>query len=123
MLSSRNLCYFTPFGNDNMAICAKVANTFRLFKELETAFDDCEHSFALIGIKASIGEQLGRYQVWSGNVGAHKTGRGSLDFRLGENSSLENMVLKLVGDLGRTLHDSKRPINLTGSEVDFLRGD
>ncbi|KAF4995056.1 hypothetical protein FDECE_12911 [Fusarium decemcellulare] len=57
-------------------------------------------------------DQLGRFQVWSANIAAHKTGRSSLDYRLRDASNIRNQVIKLLQDLAECLGDAKN--SLTG---------
>lgn len=94
-----------------MAISSQVAQVFRLFTELEKACDDPENFYSFKTTKSLLSEELGRFRIWSGNIGAHKIGRSSLDYRLRENSSLESMVLKLLEDLKNTLEDSTSRIH------------
>ncbi|KAJ3536922.1 hypothetical protein NM208_g6520 [Fusarium decemcellulare] len=52
-------------------------------------------------------DQLGRFKVWSANIGAHRTGRSSLDYRLRDASNIRNQVVKLLQDLSECLDDAK----------------
>jgi hypothetical protein len=50
----------------------------------------------------SVEDQLGRYKVWAGNLGALRRGRSSLDYRLRDAS----FIVKNVSHLLRSLQDS-----------------
>ncbi|KAF4423164.1 Zinc finger transcription factor ace1 [Fusarium acutatum] len=51
--------------------------------------------------------ELSRFKVWSGNIGAHKKGRSSLDHRLRDASNIRNQVVELLEDLRESLQDAK----------------
>lgn len=55
----------------------------------------------------NVAEELGRFRVWAGNTGAHRTGRVSLDYRLREASHIHNQVAKLLTDLLTDLEKGK----------------
>ncbi|KAI9763063.1 MAG: hypothetical protein M1840_000954 [Geoglossum simile] len=44
-------------------------------------------------------DELGRFRVWAGNVGAHRSGRVSLDYRLREARDMREGVCKLLDHL------------------------
>ena len=47
--------------------------------------------------------EFGRFKIWAGNVGAHRTGRVSLDYRLQEASHIHKELAKLLGQLNGAL--------------------
>ncbi|KAK3998034.1 hypothetical protein QBC44DRAFT_228790, partial [Cladorrhinum sp. PSN332] len=51
-------------------------------------------------------DQIARFKVWAGNVGAHRTGRSSLQYRLRDASNIWKQVVDLLGNLGEALHDA-----------------
>ncbi|KAF5970482.1 zinc finger transcription factor ace1 [Fusarium bulbicola] len=51
--------------------------------------------------------ELSRFKVWSGNIGAHKKGRSSLDHRLRDASNIRDQVADLLEDLRESLKDAK----------------
>lgn len=51
-------------------------------------------------------DELSRFKVWSGNMGAHKTGTSSLDYRLRDATHIRNQVLNLVQDLINLIQDA-----------------
>ncbi|KAK3327391.1 hypothetical protein B0T19DRAFT_161775 [Cercophora scortea] len=53
-----------------------------------------------------IDDEFSRFKVWSANIGAHQTGRSSLDYRLRDASNIKNQVVKLLQNLAELLHDA-----------------
>ncbi|KAF5585568.1 zinc finger transcription factor ace1 [Fusarium pseudocircinatum] len=51
--------------------------------------------------------ELSRFKVWSGNIGAHKKGTSSLDHRLRDASNIRDQVAELLEDLRESLKDAK----------------
>ncbi|KAL8791920.1 MAG: hypothetical protein Q9195_005496 [Heterodermia aff. obscurata] len=51
-------------------------------------------------------DELGRFRVWLGNVGAHRSGRISLDYRLREAASMRDSVLELLDDLRNNIQEA-----------------
>lgn len=49
--------------------------------------------------------QLARFRLWSGNIGAHRYGRSSLEYRLRDASHLRSQVIKLLGGLQESLSE------------------
>ncbi|KAF5003298.1 hypothetical protein FDECE_10149 [Fusarium decemcellulare] len=62
-----------------------------------------------------IAEEEARFKVWSGNIGAHNSGRRSLQYRLRDASHLQKQVLTLLADLSELLEDALAI--LTGERV------
>ncbi|RYP79086.1 hypothetical protein DL771_000064 [Monosporascus sp. 5C6A] len=58
------------------------------------------------GKLTNITEELARFKVWSGNIGAHRKGRSSLDYRLRDASNLQEHVNDLLEDLNKSLVDA-----------------
>ena len=50
-------------------------------------------------IAASFKESDGRFRVWCGNIGAHKTDRSSLDYRLRNSSRTKASVVQFLAEL------------------------
>ncbi|KAF5237772.1 hypothetical protein FANTH_10647 [Fusarium anthophilum] len=51
--------------------------------------------------------ELSRFKVWSGNIGAHRKGRSSLDHRLRDASNIREQVVELLEDLRESLNDAR----------------
>ncbi|KAI0801635.1 hypothetical protein GGR55DRAFT_692515 [Xylaria sp. FL0064] len=54
----------------------------------------------------AIGDQLSKFKLWAGNIGAHRTGRSSLDYRLRDSSNLHTQVVRLLDDLINSLNEA-----------------
>ena len=54
-----------------------------------------------------ISNEFGRFRVWAGNAGAHRTGRVSLDHRLRDASHIYEELSKLLGELKKDLDDGE----------------
>ena len=52
-----------------------------------------------------IQDECGRFKVWAENVGAHRTGHLSLDYRLREATRVKQLVVELLKDLTTALQD------------------
>ena len=50
-------------------------------------------------------DEVGRFRVWLGNVGAHRLGRVSLDYRLRDAVHMRESVLELLKDLEDNIHE------------------
>lgn len=87
-----------------------VSSCLKAFKILSSALDDIDipDQFPL---RKAIDECNGRFRVWSGNIGAHQTGKGSLDYRLRDASHIKTRVLRLLEDLVELLSDGKRAVS------------
>jgi hypothetical protein len=53
-----------------------------------------------------INDELGRFRLWCGNVGAHRRGRGSLDYKLREASHIRDQVIELLQSLVSVLGEA-----------------
>ncbi|KAJ9422957.1 hypothetical protein FOXG_05745 [Fusarium oxysporum f. sp. lycopersici 4287] len=51
--------------------------------------------------------ELSRFKIWSGNIGAHRKGRSSLDHRLQDASNIRDQLVELLEDLRESLQDAK----------------
>lgn len=53
----------------------------------------------------AVQDEFGRFRVWAGNVGAHRSGRVSLDYRLREAEKMRQQVTNLLNDLESNLRE------------------
>jgi len=75
------------------------------FVALEDAIASSDDQ-AVHGVTTSaVNDELGRFRIWAGNIGALSVGRGSLDYRLRDADYLHTNVISLLEDLKETLHD------------------
>ncbi|KAI0877118.1 hypothetical protein GGS24DRAFT_488134 [Hypoxylon argillaceum] len=68
-------------------------------------------------------DEFARFKLWAGNIGAHRTGRSSLEWRLRDASHLRDLVVNLLTDLKNALQDRHRnnaPILETPSGLDDI---
>jgi hypothetical protein len=57
-------------------------------------------------LPGTIQESLGRFRLWVGNIGAHRRGRSSLDYKLREASHIRDRVLELLQSLKSVLQEA-----------------
>lgn len=50
-------------------------------------------------VPGGLTDALGRFHIWSGNIGAHRKGKSSLDYRLREASHIRDRVIDLLRNL------------------------
>lgn len=75
----------------------------RLCQLLENNTSEFSDQISLVALH----DELGRFRVWAGNAGAHRTGRVSLDHKLRESSAIHATVAELVRDLDGALREGK----------------
>ncbi|KAH7159711.1 hypothetical protein B0J13DRAFT_616516 [Dactylonectria estremocensis] len=76
-----------------------------------------------VSFTRDVRDQQTRFKVWSGNIGAHRTGMSSLDHRLRDSSHSRNQVGSLLRDLTGLLDDAVAIITGEESSWDQLSGD
>ena len=52
-------------------------------------------------------DSAGRFRVWCGNIGAHRTDKSSLDYRLRESRRMKSTVVGFLQDLRKLLSDGE----------------
>lgn len=60
-------------------------------------------------------DELGRLRLWAANIGAHRTGQSSLEFRLKDSSHIRVQVTNLLLDLGQMFQDVEDILDLLGN--------
>lgn len=92
-----------------MASIATISRTcLQRFASLLASLERCEPVYREYMQSDAIKNELGRFRIWIGNLGALQEGRSSLDFRLRESVVMRTNVLKLIDQLRETLERSKR---------------
>ncbi|KAK4040937.1 hypothetical protein C8A01DRAFT_34994 [Parachaetomium inaequale] len=86
-------------------ISSHVARCLALFRGLVEPSDGAELDFP-DGVLLQITDEQSRFKVWSGNIGAHKTGMSSLDYRLRDASPIKSQVINLLKDLSQMTEDA-----------------
>lgn len=80
----------------------KCLEDFNVLKQVESPLAIDSDRKAVLEIV----EGEARFKVWSGNIGAHSTGRRSLEYRLRDASHLRKQVISLLGELAELLADA-----------------
>jgi hypothetical protein len=57
--------------------------------------------------KANFADGYDRFKVWAGNIGAHRRGQSSLDYRLRDASHIQQKVLSFLSELQSSLAEGK----------------
>ena len=60
-------------------------------------------------------DELGRLRLWAANIGAHRTGQSSLEFRLKDSSHIREQVASLLLDLGRMFQEVEDVLDSLGN--------
>jgi len=78
-----------------------------IFTQISMILDSLEHGVTTNDKTFSlVQDQVGRFRVWAGNMGAHRVGRMSLDYKLREASHVHSTVLELLEELNESLAES-----------------
>ncbi|KAF2972358.1 hypothetical protein GQX73_g1352 [Xylaria multiplex] len=84
------------------SITHRVAQIWAAFEAINTVETREESQLPWV---RTINDQLSKFKLWAGNIGAHRTGRSSLDYRLRDSSHLRIEVLRLLDDLVTLLNE------------------
>jgi hypothetical protein len=115
--------------NNIMAIAISVEKLFDIFQQTIQTFDrptvshnelDLYPQACSTGLQTTLEEDLGRFRVWANDIGAHRIGRSSLDFRLRDALHLVERILSLLEDLTEALDDGEFGYDLTQSFLSSL---
>ncbi|KAI1383486.1 uncharacterized protein F4822DRAFT_79220 [Hypoxylon trugodes] len=80
-----------------------VASCLKLFRS--TAINGLPNSSNEF-VAFRITDEFARFKVWSSNIGAHRIGKSSLDYRLRDASHLQKQVENLLTDLSNSLKNA-----------------
>ncbi|KAI0512938.1 hypothetical protein F5B22DRAFT_637527 [Xylaria bambusicola] len=86
-------------------ISERVGACLKGFKDLITEYNSYDSDKESERV-SDIQDELSRFRVWTGNIGAHQTGRSSLQYRLRDASHLTSQVLRLLDSLHEMLQDA-----------------
>ncbi|MCJ1392199.1 hypothetical protein MMC18_005066 [Xylographa bjoerkii] len=81
------------------SIASAVAACMQLFRDVCNALEQPQDDAQAAAIKPLVMDGNGRFRIWCGNIGAHKSNRGSLDYRLREAARTKAKVVKFLRDL------------------------
>ncbi|KAL9618857.1 MAG: hypothetical protein Q9160_006447 [Pyrenula sp. 1 TL-2023] len=92
-------------------IAPRVQDCLQTFNSLTSALsneatniEELHHQHQIL--LENVPDEFGRFRIWCGNIGAHKNGRSSLDYRLRNASHVKHRVLSLLDDLIDVLKDA-----------------
>jgi len=100
-------------GNPNAGlgpIARHVQSALREFRALleeaaKVGRDDA-HALHVRELLPLLENEVTRFKMWAGNLGAHQAGRASLDYRLREASHLQEQVVYLLRDVSESAQDA-----------------
>ncbi|KAI1746749.1 hypothetical protein F4782DRAFT_523557 [Xylaria castorea] len=87
------------------SIADRVAQSLSAFEAIDTVKTQAELSDSQSVPVQTISDQFSKFKLWAGNIGAHRTGRSSLDYRLRDSSHLHTQVMRLLDDLITSLNE------------------
>jgi hypothetical protein len=67
-------------------------------------------------------DELGRFKIWAANIGAHRIGQSSLDFRLRDASHVREQVLRVLNGIKQDLEDLDATISNQFAQLRSRRG-
>lgn len=79
----------------------------KCLNQFDVLLVDLETSDDYHTLKREVADAFGRFKIWSGNIGAHRVGQRSLDYRLRDASHLQEHVFTLLSSLLDGLQDGK----------------
>jgi hypothetical protein len=98
---------------DNSIIASHVLACLERWGQAAVSFTEADVNIQQKLQHGSILDQAGRFRLWSSNIGAHKYGKSSLDYRLREASHIQGQVVELLQKLAEVLDET---IELTSGE-------
>lgn len=88
------------------AIRLATAGNVRGFQTLSSALNDSDGKWAHLIDYEGLQDEIGRFRVWSGNLGALQKGHSSLDYRLRDSPLLSSNALKFLKDLEDNINEA-----------------
>ncbi len=88
-----------------MAIASHSVQCFRYFEQLAQEAQHLEDEPPLPA--STVEDELGRFKIWAGNIGALQRDSRSLDYRLREASQVGDQVTKILQHLEISLRECK----------------
>ncbi|GAP83970.1 putative transcription factor [Rosellinia necatrix] len=85
-------------------IADHVAQSLAAFASIDAVDVRAELGGSQLICVQTVSDQLSRFKLWAGNIGAHRVGRSSLDHRLRDSSHLHTQVMRLLDDLIASLN-------------------
>ncbi|KAH5436168.1 ADP-ribose phosphatase [Parastagonospora nodorum] len=91
---------------------ATAANVLA-FQNLTTALDTSDGKWAHLIESDGLQDEIGRFRVWSGNLGALQKGHSSLDYRLRDSPLLSTNTLKFLKELEENINEASAIVSGT----------
>lgn len=90
----------TPKGTVQVvAIPSLVSTCLSSFKRMLASIIEKEPELSHEITSSEVSDTIGRFRVWRSNIGAHKTGRSSLEYRLRDASHIRERAQALLQSL------------------------
>ncbi|KAF2267558.1 hypothetical protein CC78DRAFT_576928 [Lojkania enalia] len=96
--------------DDTPVIANYVQACFTAFHETCTNLSKADVAIKRKILPYSLDDELGRFRLWCGNIGSHRKGRSSLDFKLREASHIKERVIELLKDLDMIVREANEII-------------
>lgn len=90
------------------SIATHVESCLKAFSELCAGLQGSDRANSYQIRLSDVKDELGRFGIWSGDIGAHRTDRSSLSYRLRDASHLKVVVIGLLADLEEALRDGEQ---------------
>ncbi|EXF80586.1 hypothetical protein CFIO01_04293 [Colletotrichum fioriniae PJ7] len=97
------------------SIASLVSRVIARFSHLLDATQNPIVYRPLLNVHPKLEDEQARFKVWAGNVGAHKTSRSSLEYRLRDASELRLFVGKLLSSLIKCIDGAIKTLSDLGS--------
>ncbi|KAI1321528.1 hypothetical protein F5Y16DRAFT_68658 [Xylariaceae sp. FL0255] len=88
-----------------VSIADQVKKSLAVFEAIEGLQLQEETSGERSSTVSKAGDLLVKFKLWAGNIGAHRVGRSSLDYRLRDSTNLRTQVFRLLDDLITSLNE------------------
>ena len=106
---------------ENAKIADRAVSAYKAFSELLICLDSHNQTGKLR--EQEFKREFDRFTMWTSNIGAHKRGQSSLDFRLRDAAHIRDAVLSMLGDLQELITDSTSTWNILKSAYLHRRSD
>ncbi|TVY19369.1 hypothetical protein LARI1_G003446 [Lachnellula arida] len=98
-----------------------TAQCFGAFGQVQQSLASGPVELSNLISKDALSDEVGRFRVWSANIGALQKGHSSLDYRLRESHLVYETVLKLLKELFDCLQETN--LVLSGTRLPYERQD
>lgn len=83
-----------------------TASNVRAFHDLSHALSSSDNKWEDSIDREALDDEIGRFRVWSGNLGALQKGHSSLDYRLRDSPLLSGNALRFLQELQENLNEA-----------------